>query len=66
MIVTGGEGAARKVVRDLSAVFAFAQRRRLVPANPVATASVRKTDSRRGRFLSVEEIQRLGTAARRA
>lgn len=29
VIVRGGEGAARKVVRDLSAVLAFAQRRRI-------------------------------------
>jgi integrase len=62
IIVKGGEGAARKVVRDLSAVFAFAQRRRLVPANPVATASVRKTDNKRERFLSIAEVQRLGAA----
>lgn len=62
VIVKGGDGAARKVVRDLSAVFAFAMRRRLVPANPVATASVRKTDNKRDRFLSIEEVQRLGAA----
>lgn len=62
IIVKGGEGAARKVVRDLSAVFAFAQRRRLVSANPVTNASVRKTDNRRERFLSIEEVQRLGEA----
>ena len=62
VIVKGGEGAARKVVRDLSAVFAFAMRRRIVSANPVATASVRKTDNRRERFLSIAEVQRLGRA----
>lgn len=62
VIVTGGEGAARKVVRDLSAVFAFAMRRRIVSANPVTSAGVRKTDNRRERFLSMEEVQRLGTA----
>jgi integrase len=64
IIVKGGEGAARKVVRDLSAVFAFAHRRDIVPANPVTTASVRKTDNRRERFLTTSEIQRLGKALR--
>lgn len=62
IIVRGGEGAARKVVRDLSAVFSFAMRRRIVSANPVATASVRKTDNRRERYLSIEEVRRLGEA----
>lgn len=62
IIVRGGDGAARKVVRDLSALFSFAQRQRIVPANPVATASVRKTDNRRERFLSLEEVKRLGAA----
>lgn len=61
IIVRGGEGAARKVVRDLSAVFSFAMRRRLMTANPVATASVRKTDNRCDRFLSLSEIERLGS-----
>ncbi len=62
VIVKGGDGAARKVVRDLSAVFSFALRRDLVKANPVATASVRKTDNRRDRFLSPDEVKRLGDA----
>jgi integrase len=62
IIVRGGEGAARKVVRDLSAVFSFAQRRRIVSANPVAMASVRKTDNRRERFLSLDEVKKLGEA----
>lgn len=62
IIVRGGDGAARKVVRDLSALFSFAQRQRIVAHNPVATASVRKTDNRRERFLSLEEVKRLGAA----
>jgi integrase len=62
IIVRGGDGAARKVVRDLSAVFSFAQRQRIVSSNPVAAASVRKTDNRRERFLSIEEVKRLGEA----
>lgn len=62
IIVRGGPGAARKVVRDLSAVFSFAKRHRIVTTNPVENASVRKTDNKRERFLSTEEIQRLGQA----
>lgn len=62
IIVRGGEGAARKVVRDLSAVFAFAMRHQIVTSNPVTMASVRKTDNQRERFLSIEEIGRLGEA----
>jgi integrase len=62
IIVRGGEGAARKVVRDLSAVFSFAMRRGIVATNPCTTASVRKTDNKRDRYLSLEEIKRLGRA----
>jgi integrase len=62
VIVRGGEGAARKVVRDLSAVFSFAGRHGLVATNPVEKASVRKTDNRRERFLTLEEVSRLGKA----
>ena len=35
IIVRGGDGAARKVVRDLSAVFSFASERGLVPKQSV-------------------------------
>ncbi len=62
IIVRGGDGAARKVVRDLSAVFSFAKRRAIVEKNPVEDAAVRKTDNKRERFLSLVEIQRLGAA----
>lgn len=62
IIVRGGEGAARKVVRDFSAVFSFAARRGLVPSNPCNLAAVRKTDNRRERFLTLEEVARLGKA----
>ncbi|MBO9195697.1 site-specific integrase [Rhizobium sp. 16-449-1b] len=62
VIVRGGDGAARKVVRDLSAVFSFAKRRGIVDLNPVEGASVRKTDNKRERYLNLEEIQRLGAA----
>lgn len=62
IIVRGGDGAARKVVRDLSAVLSFAMRRRIITSNPVAMASVRKTDNRRERFLTIDEVKRLGKA----
>lgn len=62
VIVRGGDGAARKVVRDLSAVFSFAVRRGLMPTNPCDTAAVRKTDNRRDRYLTLDEVARLGKA----
>lgn len=62
IIVRGGEGAARKVVRDLSAVFSFAKRRGIVTHNPCDIAAVRKTDNRRDRYLTLEEVSRLGAA----
>jgi len=62
VVVRGGDGAARKVVRDLSAVFSFAQRRRIADSNPVALAAVRKTDNVRDRFLTLAEVTRLGKA----
>jgi integrase len=62
IVVRGGEGAARKVFRDLSAVFSFARRRGLVESNPCDTAVVKKTDNRRERFLSIAEIRKLGEA----
>ena len=60
--VSGGQGAARKVVRDLSAVFSFAVRRGVAAENPCAKAAVRKTDNRRERYLTLDEIKRLGAA----
>ncbi|PZU64136.1 site-specific integrase [Sphingobium sp.] len=62
IIVRGGDGAARKVVRDLSAVFSFAIRSEIVERNPCETAAVRKTDNQRERFLTLEEVKQLGTA----
>jgi integrase len=62
IIVRGGAGAARKVVRDLSAVFSFAIRSEIVPRNPCETAAVRKTDNQNDRFLTLEEVTRLGAA----
>ncbi|KAB2676669.1 tyrosine-type recombinase/integrase [Brucella tritici] len=62
IIVKGGEGAARKVVRDLSAVFSFAIRSEIVERNPCETAAVRKTDNQRVRFLTLDEVAQLGAA----
>lgn len=62
IIVRGGPGAARKVVRDLSAVFSFARRSKFVAANPCEHASVRKTDNQKTRFLTLAEVGRLGAA----
>ncbi|MCP4408803.1 MAG: tyrosine-type recombinase/integrase [Gammaproteobacteria bacterium] len=62
VIVRGGPGAARKVARDLSAVFTFAIRRKFVSANPCEHAAIRKTDNQRIRYLTVDEIGRLGAA----
>lgn len=61
-VVRGGEGVARKAVRDLSAVFSFAIHRQLVDDNPVMKAAVCKTDNQRDRYLTLEEISRLGDA----
>lgn len=62
IIVRGGAGAARKVVRDLSAVFSFGRRREILTQNPCDTAAVRKTDNENKRFLTLEEVTRLGAA----
>jgi integrase len=62
IIVRGGDGMAVKVVRDLSAVFSFAMRREIMSRNPCLTAAVRKTGGARERFLTLEEVARLGAA----
>lgn len=64
IVVRGGEGAARKVFRDLSAVFSFARRSEIVTRNPCETAAVKKTDNQKERFLTLEEIKRFGEALR--
>lgn len=62
IIVKGGPGASRKVVRDVSAVFSFAKRSEIVERNPVENAAVRKTDGQKTRFLTLDEVGRLGSA----
>jgi integrase len=64
-IVRGGHGAAAKVVRDLSAMFSFAQSHRLLAQN--ACVGVRKrSDGSKERYLTVDELGRLGTALGKA
>ena len=59
-IVTGGKGTANQALIVLSAIYSFAIKRGLCAENPVSGVKKYKT---RGceRFLSIEEIQRLGT-----
>jgi integrase len=59
--VTGGEGAATRTLRALSVVLNYAVERGYMNANP--TVGVKKTpDARCERFLSVNELERLGRA----
>lgn len=64
IIVRGGDGAARKVARDLSALYTFAIRHPSVSVteNPCAEAAINKVDGKRTRFLDLEEVRRLGKA----
>jgi integrase len=62
IIVRGGAGAARKVVRDLSAVFSFANRHEIMSENPCDAAAVNKTDNRNTGYLTLEQVRRLGAA----
>lgn len=61
VIVKGGAGAATKGVRDLSAVFTFAIRQELLAANP-CTPVKKPADGKRDRFLTLDEVKRLGDA----
>jgi len=60
IVIRGGAATAGKVARDLSVVFRFAIRHELMATNPVTHAIFRKIDNRRMRFLTVEELARLG------
>lgn len=61
VIVRGGEGAAAKSVRDLSAVFSFAKSHRLVVENPCDKAR-KRADASRDTFLTIEQLHGLGCA----
>ena len=58
----GGDSAAAKAVRVVSAMFAFAMRRGLMAANPCTLAKVRRSDNKRDRYLGLDEIAMLGKA----
>ena len=58
-IVEGGRGAATRTVGLLGGIFAFAVRRKLRPDNPVRGVQ-RFKDGRNERYLSGEEMARLG------
>ena len=61
IIVTGGEGAARKVSSDLSIVFAYAIEKKILAVNPVAGARKPRAGKRHD-YLRVEHIKALGAA----
>ena len=61
VIVKGGAGAAIKGVRDLSAVFTFAVRHEIMASNPCARVK-KPADGKRMRFLTLDEVARLGAA----
>ena len=63
IVVRGGLGAATRSVRDLSAVFTFAIRQSLMVFNPCVPVR-KRPDQRRTRFLTLEEMGRLGEALR--
>ncbi|AVO46438.1 integrase [Phreatobacter cathodiphilus] len=64
-IVTGGKGTATRTVRLLGGLFAYAIQQKLRQDNP--THGVRKFADQQGeRFLSSEELARLGEALRQA
>lgn len=63
IVVRGGLGAATRAVRDLSAVFTFAIRQSLMIFNPCVPVR-KRPDQRRTRFLTLEELGRLGAALR--
>ncbi len=60
-IVTGGKGTATKAVALLGAIFSFAVVRGLCPVNPAQGVKTFKTRNAE-RFLSAEELSRLGEA----
>ena len=43
-------------------MFSFAARREIIARNPCETAAIRKTDRRKPRYLTLEEVTRLGAA----
>jgi integrase len=64
-IVTGGKGTASRTVGLLGGIFSFAVDAGLVTDNPVRGVK-RFKDKKNQRFLSLEELQRLGRSLREA
>lgn len=64
IVVTGGEGAARKVASDLSIIYGYAVERRIVSENPVAAARKPKAGKRHD-YLRPDEMGALGAALAR-
>lgn len=63
--VTGGKGAATRTVRLLGGVFSYAVARGYIETNPRVGVKV-YVDGKGERFLSAEELKRLGDAMREA
>lgn len=64
-ITTGGKGVASRTVGMLGTILEFAKRKRIITVNP-ARGIHRAPDGKQRRFLSAEEIGRLGKAMRKA
>ncbi len=60
-IVRGGGGTAARTVGLLGGILTYAQKRGLIPNNPVRGVE-RRRDAKRSRFLTREEFGRLGQA----
>ena len=63
IVVTGGEGAARKVASDLSILYGFAAEKRIVASNPV-TAARKPRAGKRNDYLRAEHIEAISKAIR--
>lgn len=63
--VRGGKGVATRATATLGAIFTFAVRQRMRPDNPV-NGVAKYAVNRCERFLTTDELERLGTAIREA
>lgn len=61
IIVTGGDGAARKVASDLSIIYGYAIEKKIVTDNPVSAARKPKAGKRQD-YLRTEQMAALGAA----
>lgn len=65
IVVRGGAGVARRTARVLSGVFTYAVDEKYLEKNPRGTTKIAK-DNENERYLSAEEIDRLGVAMHEA